>query len=370
MSSESIPVPDKPQRTCRRAFLALLGFTILMGLFAVTGAGIGGWVVYQHIVGPGVPGEPVRLIIPDKSTGTNIARQLTAYGLIEHELLFRAALKLDKTRKPLKSGPYALPKGLAPMELLRILQDGPNRPLDPWDIPPDRRVTVPEGLTLEQMAKLFAAPEQFLAAAADPKLIETLGIDTKTLEGFLWPSTYFFDKKPTEREVVERMLKEFRDKWGQLVQECPEAKDRNLLETVTIASLIEEEAKNDEERPLISAVIHNRIKKKMPLQLDATVQYALKKYGERILYSDLETDSPYNTYKNPGLPPGPISSPGLASLRAAVRPADADYLFYVSNADGQTHTFSATEAEHVKATKHFRKEIREQRREEKKSEKR
>ncbi|HOT49561.1 MAG TPA: endolytic transglycosylase MltG, partial [Candidatus Hydrogenedentes bacterium] len=214
---------------------------------------------------------------------------------------------------------------------------------------------------IEQASKLFGNPAAFVEAASDPKLIARIGIKATTLEGFLLPNTYYFDRKPTEREVVERMIAEFEKQYASLIAQSPPPEGFDKLAIVTIASLIEEEARVPEERPSVAAVIYNRLQKNMPLQFDSTLQFALKKYGQRLLYEDLETDSPYNTYKHTGLPPGPISSPGTAALKAALRPARADFLYFVSNADGQTHTFSATEAEHLKAVARFRKEIAPQR---------
>ncbi|HUW61173.1 MAG TPA: endolytic transglycosylase MltG, partial [Candidatus Bathyarchaeia archaeon] len=146
-----------------------------------------------------------------------------------------------------------------------------------------------------------------------------------------------------------------------LLAESPLSEGYTPLQVVTVASLIEEEARGAEERPDVAAVIYNRLKRGMPLQLDSTIQYALNKYGQRLLYSDREVDSPYNTYKNKGLPPGPISNPGVASLRAALQPSQADYIYFVSNADGLTHTFSSSNAEHIRAVQRFRREIAPQR---------
>jgi UPF0755 protein len=175
------------------------------------------------------------------------------------------------------------------------------------------------------------------------------------------PNTYYFEKRPSERDVIERMAAEFEKTYAALVRECPPPEGRDKLVIITVASLVEEEARTPEERSKVAAVIYNRLKKGMPLQLDSTLQYALNKYGQRILYDDREVDSPYNTYENPGLPPGPISSPGLDSIKAALQPADADYLYFVSNADRKTHTFSSSEADHLRAVNHFRKEIAPQR---------
>jgi UPF0755 protein len=354
------PVPGKKGCGWRLLF-RLSGLVIGLILLAGVGAVLAGFLLYQHATQPGVAGEPIKVAIPDGINGRDAGRLLAQKGLIEHELFFRIALRADRVRKPIKQGWYNLPQGLSALELLHVLQKGSNRTPDANEVSPELKVTVAEGLSIEQASKQFAHPAAFVEAASDPKLIKRLGLKTTTLEGFLMPSTYYFEHKPSEREVVERMVAEFEKQYASLAAQTPPPAGRDKLAVVTIASLVEEEARVPEERPSVAAVIVNRLKKNMPLQFDSTVQFALKKHGQRLLYEDLEVDSPYNTYKHAGLPPGPVSSPGAASLKAALRPAQADYLYFVSNADGQTHTFSATEAEHLKAVARFRKDIAPQR---------
>lgn len=358
--SNAAPTPRK--KGCGwRLFFKMVGLLIGLILLAGVGAVLAGFLLYQHATQPGVAGEPVKLTIPEGVTGHDAGRLLAEKGLIEHEIFFRLALRVDRVRKPIKQGWYSLPQGLSALELLHLLQKGSNRTPDANEVPPELKVTVAEGLSIEQVSRQFAHPASFIEAASDTKLIQKLGLKAKTLEGFLMPSTYYFEHKPTEREVIERMAAEFEKQYAALIAQTPLLEGFDKLAVVTIASLVEEEARVPEERPSIAAVIVNRLKKDMPLQLDSTVQFALKKYGQRLLYEDLEVDSPYNTYKHAGLPPTPISSPGVASLKAALRPAQVDYLYFVSNADGQTHTFSATEAEHLKAVARYRKEIAPQR---------
>jgi UPF0755 protein len=289
-----------------------------------------------------------------------IGRVLMDAGLVEEapiqpDLFWRVALH-EAPSEPLKHGTYKIPKGLSPLQIVEILQEGVAPP------PKVVKVTIPEGLTIEQMARRFDEPEAFLRASSSPEVHEALGYDVTSLEGFLMPNTYHFEAPPPPAEVAARMARQFRRDYEALLEASPGARERDVVEVVTVASLIEEEARVAEERPLIAAVIYNRLDAGMPLQFDSTLQYALGKYGQRLLDADKEIDSPYNTYKNRGLPPGPISNPGPASLRAALAPADVDYLYFVSNADGRTHTFSATYREHQRAVRRFRREIREQRR--------
>jgi len=342
--------------------LRLVLFLICLSAVAAIAAGFFLFLAYLHVVQPGVPGEKAPVTIPEGATGTEVGQVLKDAGVVERAWFFRLALRLDKSGKPVKHGRYVVPQGLSPMEVLHLLQEGPNRFLAPEEIPAELKITVPEGMSIAQAAGLLDEPDAFIEAASDPALIARLGVDTPTLEGFLMPNTYYFEQKPSAHDVVERMLGQFEKEYAALLDEVPEASEYDKLAVVTVASLIEEEARVADERATIAAVIYNRIDKGMPLQLDSTLQYALKKYGQRLLYEDLEADSPYNTYKHAGLPPGPVSSPGVASLRAALSPANVDYLYFVSNADGATHTFSATEAEHLKAVRRFRREIAPQRR--------
>lgn len=361
-AAEQKPSPHRRKRSWFLFFMKLGVVSLVLVLLAGAGVGVSAYLVYDHVTRQGVAGKPVRVEIPEGTTGNQAGKILKQAGLVDHEMFFRVAIYLDKSKKTIKYGKYDLPLGLSPVELLQLLQRGPNVPLSPEEIPEELKVSIPEGLTIAQMAELFENPEAFLEAASAPDLIERLGVEAPTLEGFLMADTYFFAQKPTPREVVERMVEQFERECAALLAELPRQDSWDLRAVVTVASLVEEEAVADRERPLIAAVIYNRLKRGMPLEFDCTLQYALKKYGQRILDVDKAVDSPYNTYKYPGLPPGPISNPGLASLRAAVMPADVDYLFFVSNADGRTHTFSRTLAEHNRAVARYRTDIAEQRR--------
>jgi len=327
---------------------------LAMGVVVV---GVAAFVIVDHVRGPGHAGPKVNVQVPQGATGKTIGDLLVTAGLIEHEGLFRLAIKLDKENKPLQHGIYEIPKGLAALDILHLMQDGPARP----SLEDQYKVTVPEGLSLAQLVALLPEIKGIDEAAADPALIARLGVNVKSLEGFLLPETYYFDKAPTGRELVERLFSHFEKGWAQLVAEVPGAERYDKLAVVTIASLVEEEARVEDERPLVAAVMRNRLEEGMPLQMDSTLQYALNKYGQRLTDKDKQTDSAYNTYRVRGLPPGPISSPGLSSLRAALRPANEPYLYFVSNADGKTHTFSKTYEEHQAAVARFRREIAPQR---------
>ena len=356
---EPVTTPRK-RRSCLGMFARFMLYSLVLLVVLAAGAALGAYMIYDHVTRPGTEGETIRIQIPEGATGQQTGEILAQEELVEHPLFFRLAIRLDKTGKPIKHGTYDLQKGLSPTQLLHRLQEGPDVTISEY------KITIPEGLTLRQMSELFPDPQAFLAAAQDPARIGLLGVPAASLEGFLMPDTYFFDKPPGEAEVIDRMLGHFQQEYARLLVAIPDAASRDLIEVVTVASLVEEESRVDEERPLVAAVVYNRIKRGMPLDMDSTLQYALDKYGQRLLDRDKEVDSPYNTYRNAGLPPGPISNPGSAALRAALQPADAEYLYFVSNADGKTHTFSTTLSEHNQAVARYRREIANQRRELKK----
>ncbi len=350
--SEQSEAPAQVEWSVWRALRVL----ILCAALLAIGVALAGYLVLEYVRGPGVAGEPVAVTIPEGASGRQVGDLLAGTELVEHELLFRLAMRLDKSGDTIKHGEHMIPLGSSPSEILRLLQQTPEVELGTF------KVTIPEGLTVAQIAPLIADSAGLLAAAAAVYPSQTLDIQAPSIEGFLMPNTYYFDAPPTGAKVVETMLEQFRAEWTKLAAEFPEAA-KDPLRIVTIASLVEEEARVDEERPLVAAVIHNRLAKNRTLDMDSTLQYALNKYGQRLLDEDKQVDSPYNTYKVAGLPPGPISNPGPASLRAALAPADVKYLYFVSNADGKTHTFSNTLKEHEAAVAKYRKEIRTQRRE-------
>ncbi len=359
--------PELRPRRRRRRMLTCLGYGVVLAILGAVTVAAALYLAYDYTVRPRTGGAPVVFVVPEGASGNDAARLLAEAGLVEHEYFVRAAMRLRPSSAAVKHGEYYLPSGLSPVQYLERLREGPESSPRPGAIPDDLKVTVPEGLSIPQAAKLFENPAAFIEAASNTSLIADLDVHVPNLEGFLMPSTYFFSKKPTEAEVVARMVDQFKKELARLRRDYPELAGRDLLEVVTVASLIEEEARDHEERPLVAAVIYNRIEKNMPLGLDATLQFALNKYGQRMLEADKAVDSPYNTYVHTGLPPGPICSPGLHSLKAALRPADDDFLYFVSNADGKTHTFSRTMEEHNKAVAKYRREIAVQRREQRRN---
>ena len=274
-----------------------------------------------------------------------IAEKLEGEGVIRKaEILFLSAF-LSGTHRNLKYGEYVFSAGEAPYAVHRKLRRGEVSL---------RKVTFPEGITLVQMAGILDASqivsrEEFLALAENGEYsTKKLGADVSSLEGFLFPDTYFFARGCSAEKVIETMLERFREACVTLgiASEQPDIK-----EIVTVASLVEKETAFPPERPLVSAVIRNRLRKGMKLEFDPTVIYALgEKFDGNIRKKDLSFPSPYNTYVVSGLPPGPIAAPGLDSIRAALEPADVDYLYFVSNGDG-VHIFSSTYGDHQNAVK-------------------
>ena len=357
---QDISPVDKNRRSGRFIYRLFIILTyVITGLSLVVFAmAVAAFVAYQHIMRPGTPGRTITLTIPEGATGQEIGTLLQQQGLIEHRGMFRLALRLEETPGSIRHGIYEIPKGYSTLQILHKLYEGPKYHLHMNQV----RVTIPEGLSLQQMADLFDNPDAFLQAAANPAYIRQLGIGIDSLEGFLMPDTYFFSDIPSEAEVVDRMFQQFLLVMDDLNQDIPDNQEIDPHLLVTIASLVEREARVAEERPLVAAVIFNRLDNNMPLQMDSTLQYALNKYGQRMLDVDKEVESPYNTYMYRGLPPGPIASPSRSSLEAVLNPANVDYLYFVSNADGQTHTFSSNYDDHLRAVQRYRQEISVQRR--------
>lgn len=371
MSADDRPI--KRNVWARALYFAWIGLLYAVCIVAFGGAiaAFSGYVVYDHVTRPGYSGDPVNVTIPEGVTGAKAGEILADAGLLEYDWLLRAAIAVDRRRPvdseraggQIKFGEYVIPKGNSPTEILYRLYDGPSGSFRADDVPDDLRVTIPEGLSIRQIAALLDDGASFLEAASDTALIESLGIEASTLEGFLMPNTYFFAEKPTGRAIALRMLNQFKREYSDLLKAIPGAADRPLIEVLTVASMVEEEARIDEERAFVASVIYNRLERGMALQMDSTLQFALNKYGQRMLNEDKEVKSPYNTYRHAGLPPGPISNPGVASIRAALQPADTKYLYFVSSADGKSHAFSETLAAHNRAVTRYNREIAEQRRE-------
>ena len=326
-----------------------------LALAAVMFAALAGYLVLrwaQSPVASGPPKPPSHIVlIPEGSTFQQVA------ALLKNEQLIRsrsAFLLLGKTRdidRKIRPGEYELDAGMSPQDILTKLLAG-RVVLHP--------VTIPEGYSLTQIAEVLAAQQvtdtkEFTKLVRDRTFISTLGIEADSLEGYLFPETYSFAKGTKAREVIKAMVDGLHRVWGTELQEQAARMKMSLHQVLTLASVIEKETGAKHERELIAAVFHNRLRKKIPLQSDPTVIYGLPAFDGNIHKRDLSVMSPYNTYRVQGLPPGPIASPGAHSLRAALFPAQASYLYFVSRNDG-THQFSSTLAEHNQAVEKYQKQ--------------
>lgn len=279
--------------------------------------------------------------VPYGTSLRQVGSELQQLGIIRSKLAFEIYIRLNPKKRMVKAGRCRLGPGMNMFRIVKELRRG---------IPGQIRITVPEGLTVQEVASLFAAKglanrERFLALVKDRQFINSiLGEEWPVAsEGFLFPDTYDFSLNATEEEIITKMLKRFREIFEAEVGSVTPLKKREIL---IVASIVEKEAQKENERPLIAGVFYNRLRRGYPLQSCATVQYALGKHKKRLYYKDLEVNSPYNTYRYSGLPPGPIANPGLASIRAAVAPADVDYLYFVAKPDG-SHVFSSTYRQHL-----------------------
>lgn len=282
------------------------------------------------------PGESVR----------SVAKNLKREGLIRSELFFTSLVRMHRATGKLKAGEYSLDTSWRTTMIIDTLLKG---------IVKTCRFTVPEGLTMKQIAELLDSEgivkaEDFLKACSDQEILKKYKIPFSNAEGFLFPETYTVAKGVSAAQIAGIMIEKFYEELDAV--SFKGYTEDELKKAVIIASLVEREAKIDDERPIIAAVFYNRLKKNKRLESCATVQYILGKTKETLLYSDLKVNSPYNTYLHSGLPPGPIANPGRKSIEAAVRPADVDYLFFVSKGDGRHH-FSKTYTEHLKAIEKY-----------------
>lgn len=305
---------------------------------------VGAWV-WREIGGAASPtGEPARVVVPRGASLRVAAESLSARGVIGSPRLFRLFARVTGAETAIKPGTYQFTTDAGYREVLDALVTGRGLMAT---------VVIPEGFDLRDitpaLSKALDVPaDSVRAAMTDTTWLHKLEVPVPSLEGYLFPATYTFPAGTTARDAVDAMVERFLDAWKPEWDARLQAMSISRHDAITMASIVEKEARKPEERPIISAVYWNRVKKGMRLQADPTVQYALPQHAARVLYKDLEVDSKYNTYRYAGLPPGPIASPGEASIAAALSPADVPYLFFVARPDGG-HEFRTTFAEHSKA---------------------
>jgi UPF0755 protein len=314
-------------------------------ILAIAAAAAGAWWARGRLQVPFKGFEPGEqfVVIPMGASTAAIGRQLTDAGVVADPWTFRAAVWWTGRARALKAGEYRFEGAATPIEVVTRIAEGRvyGRPL-----------TFPEGLTLMEMAELFEAKgfgpsKSFLTAASKPGAVADLDSAARDLEGYLFPDTYAVSRTATADDIVGLMVDRFRSVWAE-VSAARDLKGMTVRQVMALASLVEKETAAPEERAVVAAVYRNRLDRRMGLQADPTVVYALSKAGRykgNIRKVDLDIDSPYNTYRYPGLPPGPIAAPGRAAIEAALAPANVDYLYFVSRNDG-THVFAETLKEH------------------------
>jgi len=320
--------------------LALLLLVVL-----VIGAA-GTWWMRGRLASPyrGFTEDEVFVPLPSGLGVGAIARRLADAGVVPDTVTFRLGVRLMHLDRRLEAGEYRFSAAASPVEVADRIARG-----DVYT----RSVTFPEGLTVSEMAAVFArsglgSAEEFEAAAANASLAGETIPSARSLEGLLFPSTYSLSRNAGAEGMVSAMLAQFGREFDDDLRAAAAARKMSLLDVVTLASIIEKESARPDERPIISAVYHNRLRIGMPLQCDPTVIYALMQAGRwtgNLRKPDLQMDSRYNTYRYAGLPPGPIASPGREALEAAVHPADVRFLYFVSRNDG-SHAFASSLAEH------------------------
>jgi len=331
----------------RKLFAAML----VLGLAAAGAA----WWMHTRIGTPyrGFAGEDVFVELPAGTSVAAMADRLAAAGVVPDALTFRIAARLSGQERRLQAGEYRFTEAATTNEVLARLARG-----DVFVMP----ITFREGLTIREMAAVFDASglgtaDAFLTASRRVDLIQNVDPDADDLEGYLFPSTYTLARHTSADELVQAMVREFTAAFDADLRAEAVAAGMSVREVVTLASVVERETGAPQERPMVAGVFLNRLRIGMPLQTDPTVIYAMMRTGRwngNITRADLQMDHPYNTYRNRGLPPGPIAAPGRASLEAVLRPADVPYLYFVSRNDG-THVFSATLADHNRAVNEFQR---------------
>ncbi len=332
----------------RRVVRFLKTTSIVLGsmvALVVMAMGVGLFDFWLFLKSPGSPRLEIRQVtIRPGMNARSVAQLLTAEGIVADADRFYLLCWLRKAGQKLKAGEYAfLP--LSPPE--RILE---QMVLGRAII---QRVTFPEGSTVYDVARTLeerglASSKEVLRLVGDRDFIKANGLSASSLEGYLFPETYFFQKTQGEAAMLKMMVGQFRRHLPEGWEQQAAGLGLGLPELVTLASMVEKEAVVDFERPMIAGVFYNRLAKKMPLQSDPTAVYDLSGFSGPIAGSHLKRPSPYNTYRNPGLPIGPICNPGVKSLKAALYPEKVSYLYFVSNRDG-THQFSETLEEHNRA---------------------
>lgn len=327
---------------------------IVLALVFITSVALFAWRFITAQYAPVDPNDKsyVDIIIPPQSSANQIAGLLKKSDLIHSETAFLSYCKKEGYDSRLKAGHYRLSRSYSLAVIAGYIAEGRVVNIS---------FTIPEGYTVAQIKDLLVRKKICSAEAWDRAIKKKYDYDflkevpagnKNPLEGFLYPDTYSMSEDCSIEQVIDLMLKNFKEVWDKRFAAQAKSQKLGVYETVILASLVEKEARIDSERPVIAGVIKNRLKDDMLLQIDATILYALQEHKQYISYQDLEVESPYNTYKYAGLPPGPIACPGQAAIAAALKPARHNYYYYVYKGDG-SHYFSKTFAEHLQAQRKY-----------------
>jgi len=328
--------PSEPGRA-RRGRIALP--------IAIAAAIAGLWLlnaIFQPLAGDG--GDRVRVSIPRGGSLGAIADRLADAGVVDRPFFFKLRARIDGHTSDLKPGSYVLREDMAYDKVLATLAKGPPRNVV--------NVTIPEGRSRREIAQIVRQAGlrgSYVRATARSRALNPrrYGARTRNLEGFLFPATYELKRGATAEDLVERQLKAFREAIGKVDLSYARSRNLTVYDVLVIASMVEREAQVAAERPLVAAVIYNRLEEGIPLGVDATLRFALNNWNRPLRVSELGSQTPYNTRKRRGLPPGPIGNPGLASIKAAARPSRKNYLYYVVKPGTcGRHAFAVTDAEH------------------------
>ncbi len=332
----------------KRGLAPLLILVILASLALAVYQGL--WWMTAPVSSPSVQPLPCLVVIPEGATLRQVSVLLEQAGVIRNRGSFLTLGKMASADRRMLAGEYELHAGMRPSEILSRIMNGQVVL---------HAVTIPEGYTFVQITDLLTQkqlsdPDEFLRLARDKQFIRTLNLDVATLEGYLFPNTYRLARNAKAKDVITTMVAGLWEAFTPELRQRAKEVNMSLHEVLTLASVIEKETSADAERELISAVFHNRLRRKVPLQSDPTVIYGLNSFDGNLKKRDLDVRSPYNTYRIQGLPPGPIANPGLHSIRAALYPAPTTHLYFVSRNDG-THQFSSTLIEHNRAVDKYQR---------------
>jgi UPF0755 protein len=334
----------------QQSTLGLLAAAVAVGALVA-------YLTFQWLLGPAQPAgdfsrrPEARIVeVTEGMTLRQLAARLEQERLIRSQWAFMLLGKLTAADRRIQVGEYEVHAGMRPSEMLGDFLNG--RVVL-------RQVTIPEGYTIVELAQVLAQhgvadPEDLIRLAHDGAFIRSLGIEASSLEGYLFPDTYKFARRTKPKEVLSEMVQGLRRVLTAELRQRAQEIRMSVHQVLTLASVIEKETGSVEEREFISAVFHNRLKRGIPLQSDPTVIYGLESFDGNLRKRDLDSRSPYNTYRVRGLPPGPIANPGLGSIRAALYPAPTKHLYFVSRNNG-THQFSSTLAEHNQAVDKYQR---------------